>query len=726
MVSWANTEHLPNRLIHEKSPYLLQHAYNPVHWYPWNEDTLELVKNSGKPVFLSIGYSSCHWCHVMEEESFENKEIAQILNDNFIAIKVDREERPDIDTIYMMAVTSMTGRGGWPLSVWLTPDLKPFFGGTYFPPYGNHGRYGFKEILLYLANMWKNSPDKLQQSSDAVHEHLQKYFEVSVKNPLHSVDVDALFQTLKIGLKDNFDVVYGGFSSAPKFPMPIHHLFLMSHFQLMKDKESLKLSSFTLEKMFRGGIYDQIFGGFHRYSVDQKWHVPHFEKMLYDNALLVSIYVQMFQHTESQEFKTVVTETLDFLKTDMLSDLGGFFSALDADSVVPSVSNIHSSRQEKEEGAYYVWSKDDIDRIVDDPSLFNYFYGVTSDGNVDPTSDPHHIFKNKNVLYQKYSLSDTANHVQSSITEVQSSILKMRKQLLLERKKRPFPLIDTKILSAWNGLVLSAFTQSGMVLENKEYLHIALGIATFIKDYLYDDSKKILYRSWCDGQRSPIHGFLDDYVYVIQGLLDLYEFTFDPQWIHFAFQLSKIQNQLFYDSKEGGFFSTTEEHTGTLFRVKDGRDGVIYSANAIAIKNLVRLNYFVDVEHSQDIMSQTIDFYSVQMTQEPHAFIQMLLSYHLFQSSKVQIILYGALDDALTQSMLTMIHQRKMKYKSIIVIDPSKASDISFFSEKFAFIKNFKKTDRATAYICVDSTCGLPIDDLQTLADRLNDLQNSK
>jgi uncharacterized protein YyaL (SSP411 family) len=516
---------MPNRLISEKSPYLRQHAHNPVDWYAWGDDAFAKARSENKPIFLSIGYSTCHWCHVMERESFESDSIAAILNEHFVPIKVDREERPDVDRIYMTYVQAATGSGGWPMSVFLTPELKPFFGGTYFAPDDRYGRPGFSVLLNRLAGAWKNQHADILKASGNIVEQLKQLGEPSSSGVADKTLLDSTFQYFR----RTFDSEHGGFGDSPKFPRPVIFNFLLRYYKSSNRQEALDMTLDTLRAMANGGMRDQLGGGFHRYSVDERWFVPHFEKMLYDQAQLVISYVEAWQITHDEFFANIARSTLDYVLRDMTHPDGGFFSAEDADSVIDP-----ANPKDKGEGAFYVWTLSELKQLLGDrvAQVFANRYGVEANGNV--ANDPHSEFPGKNILYVKHSLEETAE-------------LKAAEATLLEaRSKRIRPDLDDKVLTAWNGLMISAFAKAAQSLDKPRYLAAAQRSSQFILETMYDAASGILLRRFRDGD-AAIPGFLDDYAFFAAALLDLYEADFDPAHITYAIALTDKMRELFED-----------------------------------------------------------------------------------------------------------------------------------------------------------------------------------
>ncbi len=591
---------IPNHLINEKSPYLMQHAYNPVDWYPWGEEAFARAEKENKPVLLSIGYSTCHWCHVMEKESFTDPEIALIMNKDFICIKVDREERPDIDRIYIGAVTALTGSAGWPLNVFLTPKLKPFFGGTYFPDKSRFGIYSWSDLLNKIATVWKDPVTygqiigSAEALTDALRRNLSSGQKVPSSKQNRRTHLDKAFEYYLAV----FDEKSGGFGKAPKFPSPSILNFLLAYSSLGEKigkaasaKKALHMADFTLKAMARGGIYDQIGGGFHRYSTDGKWHIPHFEKMLYDNAQLLTVYLEAYQITSDNYFAKIAEETAGYVLRDMTSPQGGFYSAEDADSI-PDKPCKGSSEEadEKIEGAFYVWSRKELNDILEDDSaeIFSFHVGVLPEGNAD--NDPHGYFEGKNILHVKHTVEETAAKFNLSKEKAALTIDESKNRLYLARNKRIKPHLDDKILTSWNGLMISALCKAYQVLGDKKYLEAATNAAEFILSYLYDKKTGRLFRRWRDGEKN-IPGMGSDYAFLIFGLIDLYASDSGPKWLETAVLLCEEHLKSFYDTEHGGFYMTSPEHDKNLIlRIKDDSDSIIPSPGSVAIRNLLHLS----------------------------------------------------------------------------------------------------------------------------------------
>ncbi len=654
-----------NRLAHEKSPYLLQHAHNPVDWYPWGEEAFAKARRENKPIFLSVGYSTCHWCHVMAHESFESEEVAAIMNREFVNIKVDREERPDVDRVYMTFVQATTGGGGWPMSVWLTPDLKPFVGGTYFPPDDRYAQPGFKKVLERIASAWKQDHEKIAGQGTKIIEALREAqtAESGAAEKIDTKILDAAYEQFS----RSFDARDGGFGSAPKFPRPVTLNFLSRFYARDPSSESakdaLEMNLVTLRKMAAGGMHDHLGGGFHRYSVDRYWHVPHFEKMLYDQAQLAVAYLDAFQITQDRQFESVARDVLDYVARDMTSKEGGFFSAEDADSLFEHGKPGHG------EGVFYVWTKNEIDAALGNlAEIFDFHYGVQSHGNAPEGSDPQDEFRGKNVLIERHTAAETAQHFRKSEDEVRQSLARSREELLSIRSKRPRPHLDNKIIGAWNGLMISACARAAQVLDEPRYLESATRAAAFIRTHLWDESKKTLYRSYRGG-RSDVEGFADDYAFVIQGLLDLYGASLDIEWLKFAIELQETQDRLFFDEKSGGYFSTTGKDASVVLRMKDDNDSAEPAASSVAALNLLRLAQIRGEKQWQGRAEKTIGAFHVTLSRFPSAMPQMLVALDFSTSKPRQIVIAGKKDAPEAKALLAEVHRHFLPKTILLLAD---------------------------------------------------------
>ena len=695
-----------NRLSHEKSPYLLQHAHNPVDWYPWGEEAFAKARRENKPIFLSIGYSTCHWCHVMAHESFEDKDTAAIMNREFVNIKVDREERPDVDRVYMTFVQATTGGGGWPMSVWLTPNLQPFVGGTYFPPEDRYGQPGFKKVLERIAAAWKENHEKITEQGASIVDALRKAQAAQPDSP-DKIDINILEKAYE-QFSSNFDAREGGFGNAPKFPRPVTLNFLSRFYardpKSDSGKRALETNLVTLRKMAAGGMHDHLGGGFHRYSVDRYWHVPHFEKMLYDQAQLAVAYLDAFQITQDRQFESVARDILDYVARDMTSKAGGFFSAEDADSL------IENGKPEHAEGAFYVWTKKEIDAALGEAAeIFNFHYGVQPDGNTPVGSDPQGEFRGKNILIQRHTTTETAQHFKKSEDEVLQSLARSREKLLSIRAKRPRPQLDDKIIASWNGLMISAYARAAQVLNEPRYLESAMCAAKILRTQLYDDSHKTLFRNYRGG-RSEVEGFADDYAFVIQGLLDLYEASFDVGWLRFAIELQETQDRLFLDDKSGGYFSTSGRDKSVVLRMKDDNDSAEPAASSVAALNLLRLAQFRDDKQMEEQGKKTINAFSATLSRFPSAMPQMLVALDFSLNKPRQIVVAGKPDAPETKALLAQVHRLFLPNKILLLADGAEGQ--KYLGEKNEAIRAMSMVDgKSAAYVCENFTCKAPVTD---------------
>jgi uncharacterized protein len=711
----------PNRLIHEKSPYLLQHAYNPVDWYPWGDEALEKAYNEDKPILLSIGYSTCHWCHVMEEESFMNADIAESMNTHFVCIKLDREERPDLDKIYMTAVTAITGSGGWPLNVFLTPDLNPFFGGTYFPPVPKQGILAWPDILRLIAVAWKDPSqrDKFHSFSSNLQESIANALSWTSKDNVINTDViDKALDAFSL----RFDKNLGGFSPAPKFPSPCIQNFLFAHYfyaknGVKKDDVALLMGNTTLRAMANGGIYDQLGGGFHRYSTDARWHVPHFEKMLYDNAQLLKNYLDAFLITGDRFFEKIARETADYVLRDMTHLDGGFYSAEDADSL-PSEKNIEDTDKKKAEGAFYVWEQKEINDLLGDGpgKIFSFRYGVKPEGNAG--FDPFNEFKGKNILFNAHSIEEVAEKFDVSKEDIETSLIQSKLKLLAVRSKRHRPHLDDKVLTSWNGLMISALSRSYQVLGEKRYLEAARNAALFLRKNLYDDKTGTLFKRWRQGERKIV-GMADDYAFLIQGLIDLYEADFDPGWIEWALTLMDEQIELFYDAENGGFFMTRKGHDNKInLRIKEDTDSVIPSAGSVAVSNALRLARFADSKEYPIVVEKTLKSILARIHSQPDSAPELLVALITSLIQPVEVIIVGERNAAETRSMLKTVNSVYYPGKIVMLVDNDTTQNR--LVQYLPFIASVKKIDnKTTAYVCTDKTCKPPVTDPEAVKNLL-------
>ncbi|KAG8195374.1 hypothetical protein JTE90_001391 [Oedothorax gibbosus] len=724
-----------NRLSLEKSPYLLQHAANPVHWLPWGPEAFQRAIDEDKMIFLSVGYSTCHWCHVMERESFENEEIASVMNEHFINVKVDREERPDVDKVYMTFVQSTTGGGGWPMSVWLTPDLKPILGGTYFPPDDRYyGQPGFKTILTHIAQQWQVNREKVMDQGSRILEIIIQ--SMSLKAFSESGKTPPALECLKGCLEElsqSYDKEFGGFANAPKFPQPVIFNFLFrmyySNSESKDGKESLEMALHTLKMMARGGIHDHVAKGFHRYSTDQFWHVPHFEKMLYDQGQLAVVYLDAYQITKDETFAQVAKDILEYVARDLCDVNGGFYSAEDADSL-PS-----NTAERKKEGAFCVWTEAEIKEHLSTEALpdstltladvFCKYFNVEADGNVDPYQDPHHELKEKNVLIAKVTEEECAKSLEIDINVFKEALSKAKQIMFEVRRKRPKPHMDDKFVTSWNGLMISGFARAAQVLQDEKYVESAMRAARFVRKYLYNEESNCLLRSAYKGENDtvaqilyPIPGVLEDYTFLVRGLLDLYEATYDPWCLEWASKLQTTQDCLFWDAHDGGYFNSVSTDASIVLRLKEDQDGAEPNPNSVAVSNLLRLsNILVDIT-LQDKAVKILSLYSHRMLMLPMALPEMLSGLMFYSSNFKQIIITGSKDTPSTQELLKEVHQHYIPFKILLLANDDSKELLSERLKSLGQLEDSKFSE-STAYVCHKQSCSLPVSSANELRDLL-------
>ncbi|KAJ1649767.1 hypothetical protein IWQ61_009246 [Dispira simplex] len=817
----SSVRQFTNRLLKEKSPYLRQHAHNPVDWYPWGEEAFTKARRENKPIFLSVGYSTCHWCHVMEHESFENSEVANILNNHFVSIKVDREVQPDVDKVYMTYVQATTGGGGWPMSVFLTPDLHPFFGGTYFPPKDRFNTPGFTTILHHLDTLWRQKGDRVRESSAQIMGQLQAAVAGTTpkKTPESKVGTSASASQARPGptsldwtvvdrayraLATSFDSKMGGFTRAPKFPTPVVLDFLLTlyqyrHLTLYPSLDQLKkhtpeelqsiqarllhtsssesstvksdddlatqvyiqlrerqrqcdqalaMAHLTLHCITWGGIHDHVGRGFHRYSVDGEWHVPHFEKMLYDQAQLVNSFTQLYALTGNPDHAATVHDIIAYVQQDLTSPEGGFYSAEDADSLPTRDST------KKLEGAFYVWTMEELKTVlgVGPATLFAYHYDVKPEGNVDKHKDPHGDLVGKNVLIRRHDSQVTLAHYQSqsqtTLTEVQlepateaglgTFLENCRDKLVTYRNAhRPRPHRDNKVVTGWNGLMISGCARAGAILDQPKYCNLAIGAAEFIRTHLYHaDYPNPLLRSWFEGP-STVHGFADDYAFLIQGLLDLYEVTLDIQWLTWARELQTVQDRLFWDKgshdSAGGYYFTTGTDDTIILRFKDDHDGAEPSYNSVSLRNLMRLYGYFNQNVYKTRAEQTLRASQGQLEEFPHSSPAMLTGLMQILRGNTEIIVASVQgkNNSVVRSFLREIYQQPVPNRVLMFVGAESdeltrcnpvACEIQ--TELAKALESGQEPSAVTpkVYICENFTCGLPITSLEALRARLKAL----
>jgi len=698
-----------NRLGKEKSPYLLQHSHNPVDWFPWGKEAFAKAKAEDKPIFLSVGYSTCHWCHVMEHESFESAAIAAFLNEHYVSIKVDREERPDVDQVYMTFIQATTGHGGWPMSVWLTPELRPFTGGTYFPPTDVPGRPGFITVLRRIAELWKTDRKQIEEKAQSLLAALREAETQVVASATDEWDVD---KTVALGLSQytrTFDTREGGFGGAPKFPRPVNLEFLL-HVATRKDipqqdaDAARGMALYTLRKMAAGGMHDHLGGGFHRYSVDAEWHVPHFEKMLYDQAQLAQVFLSAHQLSGDKVFAEVACNILQYVEHDLTSPLGGFYSAEDADSLAKK----DSSR--KTEGAFYVWTYDEIREVLGEDRVeeFRATYGVEEDGNVSPESDPHGELEDMNVLIQRLTLTEAAVHFQRPLENMEHRLDDDRSALLARRGLRPRPHLDDKILTAWNGLMIGAFARASRALGVESYLVAAQRAAAFLRKNLFDAGKGELLRSYREGP-STIPGFASDYAFLIGGLLDLYKTDFDLEWLKWARQLQDTLDLQFWDQERGGYFSTSDKDPAILLRMKEDYDGAEPTPNSVAVRNLWSmgnlLNNDVFLEHARHAVRSLAS----RLEAQPFAMPFLLVSAAMLKLPPIHLIIHSPSPTHPALAMM-LAEARRCYLPQVVVILVADQAARDYFAPRHPTIENLPAQAAApTAYLCENFACRLPV-----------------
>ena len=710
-----------NLLSKEKSPYLLQHANNPVHWYPWGDEAFAKAKAEDKPVFLSIGYSTCHWCHVMEHESFENPEIAEVMNKYFVSIKVDREERPDVDNIYMKAVVSLTGSGGWPLSVFVTADRKPFYGGTYFPLDSQWGRPGFKELLLSINDAWQNKRDELVKSSHSISQSLQsKSFWGQIGgNPMPD---EGTLRNAYGQFAQRFDSRYGGFGGAPKFPSSHNLSYLLKYWKRANEPKALEMVEKTLTEMSKGGMYDHIGGGFHRYSTNQRWHVPHFEKMMYDQAILTKTYLEAYQATKDEKYSQTTREIFEYVLRDMTDPKGGFYSAEDADSLPPekftNMTPAEYLSSEKTEGAFYLWRYQEVIEHLGKESaeVFNYYYGVESRGNA--RSDPHGEFKGKNILYVAHGLEETAQKFGKTPREIQKILNESKDKLFDVRKFRPRPHLDDKVLVDWNGLMISSLVLGSRVLDEPRYGQTAEKSAQFILSTLVRKDGRLLHR-YRDGE-AGILGTLEDYAFFIHGLIDLYEATFKEEYLKEAKRLTEDMIKLFWDEKEGGFFFTATDAEKLLIREKEIYDGAMPSGNSIAALDLLRMGRLTLNREWEKKAQEYFKAFGQELSSGPSAYAQSMTALDFAIGPSREIVLAGQKDDPQTQEMLKSLYSRFIPNK-VVIFRPASDEEARAIVDIIPFVKGQQSLDgKTTAYVCKNYNCEFPTNDIRKFEQLLD------
>ena len=732
-----------NRLAAEHSPYLLQHADNPVDWFPWGDDAFRKARLENKPIFLSIGYSTCHWCHVMAHESFENADVASVLNASFVPIKVDREERPDVDRVYMTFVQATTGSGGWPMSVWLTPDLKPFYGGTYFPPSSRWGRPGFVDILGEIARVWQSEQAKVQQSAESLTTQLRGVGRGAP--PSTGVPGVAALDRIASEFRNLFDQVHGGFGGAPKFPRPSELLFLFRYWALQNlvnlvnlvnpvnpmnlvnrgSNDPRDMALVTLRAMAFGGMRDHIGGGFHRYSVDEQWRVPHFEKMLYDQAQLTIALLEASQAADDAFYADVAEDTLQYVMREMTDEAGGFFSAEDADSVPPEHAN--DPHPHASEGAFYLWRADDIDELfkeqTDVAAIVKARFGIEQNGNA--PADPQQEFVGKNILYVAQSIEQIARQTGKDPDDIERVLRDARLKMFEARVSRPRPHLDDKVLTAWNGLTIAAFARAARVVaDGHAYLSAARRAATFLRDRMWNDETSTLLRRYRRGEAS-IEAYAEDYAYLIYGLLELFQADPDVRWLDWAQTLQRRQNELFWDEADGGWFSTTGQDEHVLLRMKEDYDGAEPTASAVSVSNLLTLSHLMDEPTWAEQIDKTFRYFGSRLEQIGRAVPMMAAGLTASLAGIRQVIVVGDAESAgwagqageAGRELRDALRQHYLPFTIQLLLAPDQQSALT---AKLPFIAAMREVDgRPAAYVCRDFTCRAPVTERAALETEL-------
>jgi uncharacterized protein len=679
----------PNRLINEKSPYLLQHAYNPVDWYPWCDEAFERAKIEDKPIFLSIGYSTCHWCHVMEKESFEDEEVAKILNENFIPIKVDREERPDIDTVYMTICQAMTGHGGWPLTIIMTPDKKPFFAGTYIPKHSRYGRIGLIELLQKVVEIWKENKDKVISLAEQITSEIKEAIEKVEKGNI--ID-ETIFTLAYKELEENFDPEYGGFGEAPKFPTPHNLMFLLRYWKRTGNAKAIDMVEQTLKGMWLGGIYDQIGFGFHRYSTDRKWLVPHFEKMLYDQALISLACIETYQATGKEKYAVLCSEVFSYVIDNLTNTDGGFFSAEDADS-------------EGEEGKFYLWEYSELEKILNQSEL-NFVienFNIRKDGNY--IDELKRSRTGKNIFHLSSELEGEKRKIWESI----------RLKLLKHRNNRIRPLKDDKILTDWNGLTISSLAKGYLTFGVEDYIKIAEKSANFILKNMLTNDGKLLHR-FRDGE-AKINGHLDDYAFLAWGLIELYEATFKTNYLKKAIELTNKMIELFWDENNGGFFLS--ENEDVLFKQKEIYDGAIPSGNSVALLVLIKLSKITGRSDLNELTFKLVETFSGTVSKHPSAYTFFLSAFDFLIGPSFEIIIVGKSSDDISK-IQKLLNSKFIPNKILLYKPTDREDEINLIAP---FLTHYKEIDgKTTIYICTNYECKQPVTSVEEMMRLIDEL----
>jgi uncharacterized protein YyaL (SSP411 family) len=710
---------MANRLASEQSPYLLQHQDNPVDWYPWGEAAFARARAEDKPIFLSIGYSTCHWCHVMAHESFESAEVAEVLNRGFVSIKVDREERPDVDRVYMTFVQATTGSGGWPMSVWLTPSLQPFYGGTYFPPTSRWGRPGFIDILQELLRAWREDRERIEESATAILGRLRSFGQgdgggATAGNVAGPEALDRAVAEFEAA----FDRRRGGFGNAPKFPRPSELLFLLREHARTGAEPPLAMALHTLRSMAVGGMRDHIGGGFHRYSVDADWRVPHFEKMLYDQAQLVLAYLEAAQATGDRSYADVAVDTLLYVRRDLTHPEGAFYSAEDADSVPPEDAAV--PHPHKKEGAFYVWTERELRAVLgDDAEPFCQRFGVKPEGNA--PFDPQEEFTGKNLLYTATSLDDIAAATGTTAAEVEAALARSRGTLLDVRASRPRPHLDDKVLTAWNGLMIAAFARAGRTAPGetadggRAFTADAERAAECLERHLWNAGTRTLLRRFRGGD-AAVEGYAEDYACLAFGLIELFQATGNPRWLEWALTLQARMNELFWDPADGGWFSTTGSDPSVLLRLKETYDAAEPAASSVAVLNLLALSHLTGDDEAAAKIERTLALFRPHLGRAVPMMLAALSTYH---AGMPQVVIAGDAEAADTRALFDAL---RVSYRPSWVVVPAVAHHRSGLERVLPWVSGMAARDgRATAYVCRDFACQAPVHTAEALVAQLGE-----
>jgi uncharacterized protein len=713
---------MTNRLAAESSPYLLQHAQNPVDWYPWGDEAFDKAQREDKPIFLSVGYSTCHWCHVMEHESFESEGVAAVLNEHFVPVKVDREERPDIDRVYMAFVQATTGAGGWPMSVWLTPQLQPFYGGTYFPPTSRWGRPGFVDVLVEIGRLWREERPRIEESAEALTGRLREVTEAArgtgTAGPVAPVEAlaDAADQYRRA-----FDRRFGGFGQAPKFPRPSELLFLLRESARTGNGDLLDMVRDTLRAMSLGGMRDHVGGGFHRYSVDAEWRVPHFEKMLYDQAQLVLALLELAQASGEVFWLSVADDTLGYVRRDLSHPDGGFYSAEDADSVPPELAGVAGAH--KTEGAFYLWSTGEIDELMGaDAEVVARRFDIRPGGNA--LGDPQDEFGTNNLLYIAAAIEEVASATGRSPDDVVRVLGEARGRMFERRAGRPRPHLDDKVLTAWNGLMIAACARAARAYALGDFdpgghaarlaLHAAERAAEFVRARLWDEARGVLLRRFRDG-RAGIDGYCEDYAYLIWGVLELFQSTGEARWLDWAVRLQERQDELFWDDLEGGWFSTTGEDPTVLLRLKEDYDGAEPAPSSVAVHNLIVLVHLIPRDDWSARAERTLGRLGARAGEAGRAVPFLLSALAAWHAPLQQIVVVGAKGDEVGRALWRATQQRFLPFSITLPVEPGPSQEA--LSERLPFLRSLVTSGgQPTAYVCRGFTCDRPVSTAEELA----------